>query len=60
MPQALHIQAMAAVYVKAAPAQNHFMKLNFARLLLFAISLGFLRMNAEAEENKDEWRMTFI
>jgi hypothetical protein len=32
------------------------MKLNLARLLLFALSLGFVRMNAEAEENKDEAR----
>jgi Tol biopolymer transport system component len=32
------------------------MKLNFARLLLFSIVLGFLRINAEAEEKKDEAR----
>src|SRR5436190_10390287 len=32
------------------------MKLNLARLLLFALSFGFVRMNAEAEANKDEAR----
>ena len=36
--------------------RNHFMKLNFARLFLFAIIVGFVRMNARAEENKDEAR----
>jgi Tol biopolymer transport system component/Zn-dependent M28 family amino/carboxypeptidase len=32
------------------------MKLNFARLLFFAFSFIFLRLNATAEENKDEAR----
>ena len=32
------------------------MKLNLTRLLLFALSLGFVCVNAEAEENKDEAR----
>ena len=32
------------------------MKFNFAKPLLFALALGFVRLNAEAEENKDEAR----
>jgi Tol biopolymer transport system component len=32
------------------------MKLNFARLLFFALSLGFVRLSAQGEENKDEAR----
>jgi len=32
------------------------MKLNLARLLFFTICLGFVRLSAEAEENKDEAR----
>src|ERR1700730_475312 len=32
------------------------MKLNFARPLFFALSLGVVGMNAEADENKDEAR----
>src|SRR5204863_8217531 len=32
------------------------MRLNFARLLLFALSLGFVPIKAEAEANKDEAR----
>src|SRR5205823_5079320 len=40
---------------KRRPRQ-HFMKLNLVRLLLFATCLGFVRINAEAEEKKDEAR----
>src|SRR5438132_12176761 len=32
------------------------MRLNLARLLLFALSLGFVQIKAEAEANKDEAR----
>ena len=32
------------------------MRLNLARLLLFALSLGFVPIKAEAEANKDEAR----
>src|ERR1700694_1209374 len=56
MPQALHSRPWRGCPRKPLPPQNHFMKFNFARLLLFAIGLGFLRLNAVAEENKDEAR----
>ena len=39
---------------KKPPTQNDFMKLKFARLFLFAISLGVICLTAEAEPNKDE------
>src|SRR5450432_842441 len=48
--------AVAGTRVKRRSGNNHFMKIHFARLLLIAFTVGFVRMNAEADENKDEAR----